>query len=264
VKHTMKFASTFILALMMMPLSVSAASTKQEVIELQGEVEAIKEGQEAIQKDLAEIKKLLQQGARAPTAPSAPAFEPKVVTMDGAPFLGDADAPVTLMEFSDYQCPFCSRHYRDVMPTLVEEYVNTGKVKYVMRENPIQSIHSRALPAAKAALCAQDQDKYWEMSNMLFDNQRELTDENLQSFAATIGLDTTAFNACLVSDETMNRIDNDLEVGSAVGIRGTPGFVVGLTDPDDSNQANMTQFINGAQPLANFQSAINALLESEE
>ncbi|MFC1719747.1 DsbA family protein [Pseudomonadota bacterium] len=262
-KYSAKIITTLIIFLTMQPLSALAASTKQELAELQGEVAALKDGQKAIQADLAEIKKLLQEGARAPAA-AAPSFQPKVVTMDGAPFLGDADATVTLMEFSDYQCPFCSRHYRDVMPTLVEEYVNTGKLKYVMRENPIQSIHSRALPAAKAALCAQDQGKYWEMHNMLFDNQKELTDENLKAFAETIGLDTVAFDTCTENENTMKRIDEDLVTGSSIGIRGTPGFVVGLTDPDDSNQANMTQFINGAQSLANFQAAINALLESAE
>jgi protein-disulfide isomerase len=122
------------------------------------------------------------------------------VEIDGAPFLGNADATVTLMEFSDYQCPFCARHYREVMPTLVEEYVQSGKLKYVMRENPIVSIHSRAMPASKAALCAQEQGKYWEMHNHLFDNQRELTDENIQSWAASIGLDTASFSECYSGD----------------------------------------------------------------
>jgi len=243
---------------------VWAASTKQEVQELQEVVADLIDGQEAMQKDLAEIKKLLQEGAQAPAAPSAPAFQPKDVTVDGAPFLGEAQATVTLMEFSDYQCPFCSRHYREVMPALVEEYVETGKLKYVMRENPIQSIHPRAMPASQAALCAYDQGKYWEMHDMIFENQRELSDENLKSYAATIGLDTAAFNTCLDSGKQKERVDADLVAARNVGIRGTPGFVLGLTDPDDPNKANMTQFINGAQSLDNFKNAIDSILESAE
>lgn len=237
---------------------VWADITKQEVIELQEEVADLIDGQEAIQKELAEIKKLLREGARAPAAPS---FQPMDVTVDGAPFLGDANATVTLMEFSDYQCPFCARHYRDVLPTLVKEYVETGKLKYVMRENPILSIHSRAMPASQAALCAFDQGKYWEMHNAIFDNQRQLSDENLKTYAATIGLDTAVFNSCLDSEKHKARVDADLAVGSTVGVQGTPGFVLGLTDPDDPNKANMTQYIKGAKSLIDFKNAIDSLLK---
>jgi len=248
-------------ALMVLPLSSFAASTKDEVIELKQEVAALKDGQEKMQKDLDEIKKLLQSGARAPAAAAAPApFEPKDADFAGAPFLGNANAPVTLLEFSDYQCPFCARHYRDVMPSLVKDYVETGKVKYVMRENPIQSIHSRAMPAAQAALCANDQGKYWDMHNIMFDNQRELSDENLRTYAGTIGLDTAAFNACLESEKYKDRVNEDLAAGRDLGIRGTPGFLIGLTDPADPNKANMQEFINGARALGEFKSAIDGLL----
>ncbi len=240
---------------------VWAASTKQEVIELKQEVAALKEGQESMQEDLAEIKKLLEEGARAPAAPAAPRFTETEVSIGAAPFLGAEDATVTLMEFSDYQCPFCSRHYREVMPTLVEDYVESGQLKYVMRENPILSIHPRAMAASQAALCAQDQGRYWEMHNLIFDNQRQLTDEDLKAHAGTLGLDTAAFNDCLDTGKHEDRVQDDLAEGRKLGIRGTPGFVIGLTDPDDPNQATMMQFINGAQPLENFKRAIDELLE---
>lgn len=258
-----KYSFLFGVFFLALPLTVSAASTKQELSDLREEVAALKTGQDSMQKDLDEIKKLLQSGARA-GAPAQPSFEPKVASLEGAPFLGDADAPVTLMEFSDYQCPFCSRHYRDVMPALVEEYVKTGKLKYVMRENPIQSIHSHAMSAAQAALCANEQGKYWDMHNIMFQNQRELADENLQAYAATIGLDTTSFGDCFESKKYANVIDQDLRAGRDIGIRGTPGFVVGLTDPNDPNKANFTEFLNGAKPLADFKAAIDGLLESGE
>jgi protein-disulfide isomerase len=263
VKYTIKITIIAASILMFAAQPLWAASTKEEVQELQEVVADLIDGQEAMQKDLAEIKKLLQQGAR-PGAQAAPTFQPKDVTIDGAPVLGDANATVTVMEFSDYQCPFCSRHHRDVMPTLVTDYVETGKLKYVMRENPILSIHNRAMPASQAALCANDQGKYWEMHNLLFENQRELSDENLKSYAATTGLDTAAFNACLDEGKQKARVDADLAVARSVGVRGTPGFVLGLTDPADPNKANMTVFINGAQSLDNFKSAIDGLLEPAE
>lgn len=260
-KNIYSILSALVLAGLLALQPAWAASTKQEVLQLQEEVAALQEGQEAIQEDLAEIKKLLEEGARAPAAPTRPAFEETEVTIGDAPYLGDASATVTLMEFSDYQCPFCSRHYRDVMPALVEEYVETGKLKYVMKENPILSIHPRAMPASQAALCAKDQNKYWEMHNLIFDNQRELADENLKAHAETLGLDTVSFNDCLDSGKYLERVQDDLADGRDLGVRGTPGFVLGLTDPNDPNKATMKEFINGAQSLDNFKRTIDGLLE---
>jgi len=255
-----KYSFILCISLLALPLTASAASTKQEVMDLREEVSALKAGQESMQKDLDEIKKLLQSGARG-APPAQPAFEPKVASVEGAPFMGKYDAPVTLMEFSDYQCPFCSRHYRETMPTLVKDYVETGKLRFVMRENPIQSIHSRAMPASLAALCANDQGKYWEMHNIMFEHQRELTDENLKSYAATIGLNTAEFDSCFDSKKYEKTVNDDLKDGRDLGIRGTPGFVVGLTDPKDPNTVNFTIFLNGAKPLAEFKDAIDSLLE---
>ena len=118
--------------------------------------------------------------------------------------------------------------------------------------------------ASLAALCAGDQDKYWEMHDMLFDNQRELGVDNLKAFAATIGLDTAAFNECLDSKKYRNRVNGDIASGAKFGVRGTPGFVLGLTDPDDPDKANMSVYIKGAQSFDNFKQAIDGLLESAE
>jgi len=260
VKFTWRFALLALVLPAFMTQSTWAASTKDEVMELQDDVAALKDGQAAIQKELAEIKKLLEQGARA--APSAPAFKPADVTIGDSPVLGDPNATVTLMEFSDFQCPFCSRHYREVMPTLLKDYVDSGQLKYVMRENPISSIHSRALPASQAALCAKDQGKYWEMHNLLFDNQKQLSDEDLKGRAVTLGLDTAAFNDCFDSKAHEKVINDDLAAARSLGVRGTPSFVIGITDPDDPDKAHMTEFINGAQSLDKFKEAIDKVLEA--
>jgi protein-disulfide isomerase len=240
--------------------SAWAASTKQEIQELSAQVEEM-------QKDLAEIKNLLKEIKSAPApraAAAAPAFKEQVISIGDSPYKGKADATVTLVEFSDYQCPFCARNYREVMPTLEKEYIDTGKLKFVMRENPIPSLHRNANNASMAALCAGDQDKYWEMHNLLFDNQRELDVDNLKAFAGTIGLDTGVFNECLDSKKYEERLAADIASGAKLGVRGTPGFVLGLTDPKDPDKATMSVFIKGARPIGDFKREIDALLKSVE
>ena len=246
-------------SLLLASLPAWSASTKQEIQELSAQVTEM-------QKDLAEIKKMLKdiKSAPAPRAAAGSGFKEQVISIGTSPFKGKADATVTLVEFSDYQCPFCARNYRQVMPTLVKEYVDTGKLKFVMRENPIPSLHRNATNASLAALCAKDQDKYWEMHNIMFDNQREPDVANLKAFAGKIGLDAVTFDECLDSKKHDKQISADIASGVKLGISGTPGFFLGLTDPKDSDKAKMTVFIKGAKSLGNFKQEIDALLKSAE
>ncbi|MFC1701701.1 DsbA family protein, partial [Pseudomonadota bacterium] len=243
-------------SLLLFSFSAWSASTKEEIQELSTKVDAM-------QKDLAEIKTMLKDIKSAPAPRAAgPAFKEQVVSIGSSPVKGQANAIVTLMEFSDYQCPFCARHYRDVMPTLQAEYIDTGKVKFVMREKPIPSLHRNAMNASMAALCAGDQGKYWEMHNLLFDNQKELGDENLKAFAGTLGLDTSKFNECLDGKKHNEQISEDIRLSDKLGMSGTPGFIVGLTDQNDPDKALMSEYIKGAKSLDSFKAAIDELLES--
>jgi protein-disulfide isomerase len=149
------------------------------------------------------------------------------------------------------------------MPELVKNYVDTGKLKYVMRENPL-GFHKNAMGASQAALCAGEQGMYWEMHNKMFDNQKQLAVENLKAYSAELGMDTAAFDTCLDSGKYEKRVNDDLATGRKLGIRGTPGFVLGLTDPEDSNKAHVTEFISGAQSLDTFNRTIEELLEKAE
>ena len=134
-----------------------AASINDDVIELQKEVQALKEGQDSMKKDLAEIRKLLDFGAgaaempRKPTTPRKPpqlnSFGPHDVVITGASVMGDANARVTLVEYNDYQCTYCARHSRQTMPELIEHYIKTGKVKFVIREFPIPNLQPRSTAA---------------------------------------------------------------------------------------------------------------------
>jgi len=234
-----------------------SASTKQEIKELKAQVAEV-------QVELAEIKKLLQESARAPRAAAAPAgFNPQTITVGTSPVKGKIDAPVTVIEYSDYDCPFCARNFRDVMPLLQQEYIDTGKVRFVMRENPLISLHKDAMNASMAALCAGDQSKYWEMHDVLFANQKKFTLDNLKGFAGELGLDTGAFNECLDSKKHEKTVQADLASGAKLGVQGTPGFVIGKTDPADPDKVNATVFIKGAQPIDQFRASINDLLGSD-
>ena len=237
------------------------ASTSEDLQTLKESVETLQKGQEQMQKDLEEIKKLLQQGAPR-AAPGQQAFKPTDMQLGDVNYKGQQDAPVTLVEFSDYQCPFCKRHATTVMPALLQSYVDNGKLRYVMREYPIENLHRRAVAASKAALCAGDQGDYWGMHDALFNDQRANTDENFQEFAANLGFDAAAFTDCMGDDRHMAQIKADQTAGQRLGISGTPSFVLGLTDPDDSSKVNLTKFIRGAQALPAFEAAIDDLLAS--
>jgi len=244
-------------------IPAQAASTKDEIKALKEEVEVLQKGQEDIQKDLAEITKLLKDGAKAAPARAAKApFEPKDLVVGDSAFMGSDDATVTIFSYSDYQCPYCRRHATTVMPQIIKEYVDSGKVRMVMREYPIQTIHPRAFAAAQAAACAGQQGKYFEMHDMIFANQKALSDDDLKAHSQSLQLDTAAWDACFANEETIKQINAEIAEAQGMGVTGTPSFVVGLTDPDDSNAVRVTKYIRGAQAFPAFQSAFDELLKT--
>ncbi len=167
-----------------------------------------------------------------------------------SPVLGDADAPVTIFEFSDYQCPFCARFWSDTLPQITQQYIATGKVKIVFKDFPLDQIHPYATPAAHAARCAGEQGKYWEFHDKIFANQQLLSASPYQTWAGELGLDTAAFSQCVSSNKYLGAIRNDLQEGSGAGIQGTPGFIVN------------GQLVSGAQPFSVFQQIIEASLKA--
>lgn len=214
---------------------------------------------ESIRKELAELKALVQRQVPAPPAAPRVAALGATVTVAGAPFKGRADAPVTIVEFSDYQCPFCSRHVKQTMPELEKEYIQTGKVKYVFRNLPIESLHPLAFKAAEAAECANEQSKFWPMHDRLFENQQMLAPPQLPTHAAAAGADLGVFQKCLASGKFATRIRKDMSDASAVGITGTPGFLLGRTVAG-SPTLKVESFISGARAFAGFKIEIDKLL----
>ncbi len=237
------------------------AQSGDELGALKAKIQALKADQAAMQKDLTAIKEILVRATRGQSRARAQTkFEPQDLSIAGAATLGAADAPVTLVEFTDYQCPFCRRHNLQTKPQLVKDYVETGKLKYVLREFPIQSIHPKALKAAEAALCAGDQGRYWDMHEAFFADQRKLAPEDLKAHAEALGLDAAGFSECLDGGRYAQRVQKDLADGIKAGVRGTPTFFLGLTDPEDPTKIRATKALRGAQPYAVFKQTIEALL----
>lgn len=185
-----------------------------------------------------------------PNQPAAPAF-PVNVSMDDDEVKGDANAPVTIIEFSDYECPFCSRYVEETMPQVVKEYIDTGKVKYVFRDFPL-SFHENAQKAAEAAECAGEQGKYWAYHDILFINNTKLAVTNLKQYAKDLNLNTTTFNNCLDNGDMTEEVQKDTADGSRYGVSGTPAFFI-----------NGIKLV-GAQPFSAFKQIIDAELAKVE
>ena len=168
---------------------------------------------------------------------------------DDDPVKGDPDAPVTIIEWSDFECPFCSRFYSQTLGLIEENYVDTGKVKIVYRDYPL-SFHKNAQKAAEASECADDQGKFWEMHDKIFENQQILSTQNFKNWATDMVENIDEFNDCLDSGKYASEVQKDMQEGSAAGIRGTPGFIIN------------GQLVSGAQPYANFEAIIEAALNS--
>ncbi len=135
------------------------------------------------------------------------------------------------------------------MPQIAKEYIDTGKLKYVIFDFPLESIHSHAFKAAEAANCAAEQGKFWEMNARLFANQKALAPEQLKTYAEALGLDMSKFDDCLGSGKHADEIRKDMAAGSKAGMRGTPSFGIGFTDSKDPDKVKVVQTIRGAQPF---------------
>jgi len=230
---------------------------------------AIKADLEGIKSDLAALKSQLEQvlrlvGQRAGPGggpgPGAAPSAPVRASLAVGPMLGRADAPVPLVEFSDYQCPFCQRFFTSVFPVLKKEYIDTGKVRYVFRDFPLDQLHPQARKAAEAAHCAGEEGKYWEMHEVLFRNQRALAATQLPEHARAAGVNGAKLDECLASGRYAVRVAQGVTDGSAIGVRGTPTFVVGKTTAGDFVHGVP---LRGAQPLETFRRVIDQALNEQ-
>ncbi|MCA9921389.1 MAG: thioredoxin domain-containing protein, partial [Anaerolineales bacterium] len=193
------------------------------------------------------------QSAPEPTAvPSGPVDVP-----EGDAFvIGDPDAPVTIVEYTDFQCPYCGRHFAQTFPQIKENFIDTGVVRYVFKDFPL-SFHPQADIAAEAARCAGDQNAYLAMHDLLFDTQDEWSGDNSAAelfigYAGDLGLDSAAFSDCLQNHTYADAVQADLLEGSRFGVNGTPAFFLN------------GYFLSGAQPYDLFEEAIVSLATEDQ
>ena len=231
--------------------------TSEELQSLRNDVNTIKANQAQIEKAVKELKDLAR-GAGQPAAPPAP--ESILLGIDDDPVKGDRKARLVLVEFSDYQCPFCARFVRETLPQIDKDYIKTGKLKYVFRDFPIASAHKDAFKAAMAAGCALDQGKYWEMHDRLFENPTAFTVYNLTQNAEAVGLNKETFQQCLNKNEYETEVQSDFADGLKAGVNQTPTFFLGLTEPN-SPKVKVLTVITGAKPYAVFKAAIESALQ---
>jgi len=179
------------------------------------------------------------------------------ISIDDDPVKGDPNAPLTIIEFSDFQCPFCARFYSQTLPLLEENYIDTGKVKLVFKDLPLDRLHPNARATHIAAECANEQGKFWEYHDVLFEKQSQWQslstsnlDTTLTNFAAGLGIQITDFQVCMESQEIADEVNDDTLEAASHGTTGTPTFFIG------NEKDGFTKLV-GAQPFTAFKTIID-------
>jgi protein-disulfide isomerase len=194
------------------------------------------------------------KSAQTTMAANAPSID-----ISDAPTLGPDTATVALVEFSDYECPFCIRHFQQTMPRLMTTYVQTGRILYAFRDWPVDELHPQSIRAHEAAHCALEQRKFWEIHSRLFSSPGTHTPELLTAVARDVGLDMGAFAACIDAKRSDAAIRRTSQMAVELGATGTPAFFVGFRDRR-TNRVQVVQALAGAQPFEVFAQAIDAAL----
>jgi protein-disulfide isomerase len=209
---------------------------------------------DAILSELRQIRALLerQNAGRPPEAPPQPAK----VSMDlkGRPFLGSKDAPLTMVQFTDYQCPFCQRFHTQVFPEIKKQFIDTGKLKFYSRDFPL-GFHPNAPRAGQAARCAGDQGKFWEMHEILGANAAKLDMESITGFAKHVNLNVETFRSCIETGKYAAAVQKDASEASTYGANGTPSFLIGRSTPEGVTG----ELVEGALPFAVFESKLKTI-----
>jgi protein-disulfide isomerase len=226
------------------------AAILRQLQELQNELRALRS-------EVGELRKAVNDIHRAAVRPRVPPA-PSAVSLDSDKVMGSPEATIALVEFSDFQCPYCRRFYNQTFPQLKETYIDTGKLQFIFRDFPLEQIHREAIPAAVAANCSGQQGKYWEMHQALFSNQGRLGKELFIELAGELALDLPAFQSCLEDPEQLKEVASDQAYGQSIGVRGTPHYFIGRIE---GNQLVDVKQVSGAQPFQNFQRIIDPLLQ---
>ena len=243
-------------------LSPPPQSQADEIAALKRQVQELREQQAQMQRELSAIKNFLQQlmQPRPSGAPDVPGIIGATIPTANEPSMGSPSAKITLMEISDYHCPFCKRQTQQTFPQLVTEYIKPGKVQFVFVDYPIAQLHPTAARAHEAAICAGEQNKYWEMHVSLFSSPVAKDDAALVSQAKQVGVNEGTFRSCLASGRHASSIQASVSRMEQLVISGTPMVVLGYT-PAPGQPLKVEKYVYGAQPYSAFKEAIDSLLK---
>lgn len=238
-------------------------SQSDEIAALKRQVAELKAQQAAMQRDLDAIKTFLQNAMQPRQQPAAgqelPGLIGQSIPIDFEPSMGNASAKITLVEVSDYHCPFCRRNATQTFPQVNADYIATGKARYVFVDYPIAQLHPDSFKSHEAADCAGDQGKYWQMHAALFASAPAKDAATLTERAQSVGLDTAKFSSCLASGRHAAAITESIARIEKLGIGGTPATLIGLT-PQHGEPMKIIGYVYGAKPYADFKTQIDAAL----
>lgn len=178
--------------------------------------------------------------------------------MEGASLRGSREAKIAILEFTDFECPFCGKLAREALSPLMSRYVDAGKVLLAVRNLPLEQIHKSALGAAGAAICAGDQGQYWQMHDALFADQEHLDRASIRERQAALGLDVVKSDLCIESPATKKRIAADTDAARALGVSGTPTLLIGVLDA--GGRVKVTRRVSGAKSADEVEGLISELL----
>ncbi len=248
-----KLYVSFILASALVLPCYSSANADWLADEILKQLQEIRTEVKALRSEVADLHQQLDALQAGKAAVGSGAAEIKLAD---EPTLGESTAKVAIVEFSDFQCPFCTRHNNQTLPQIKDTYIKTGQVQYVMKDFPLD-FHRLAKEAAVAANCAGTQGQFEPMRDALFDNPRSLGREFYMTKAKEFGLDEAVYTACLEDPAQTKEVEDDLAEGLALTVQGTPAFFVGRVENGVLKDATM---ISGAVPFERFKQVVDEYL----
>jgi protein-disulfide isomerase len=245
-KKFLRYASFAALPLaLLLPLGAQDASKDEGITRQQAD---------QILNELRQIRQLLERQQAQPPRPQAEQITRAKLNLEGFAMLGSKEAPLTIVEFTDYQCPFCQRFHTTAFPDLRKNYIDTGKARFYSRDMPLD-FHPNAMRAAEAARCASEQGQFWKLRDVMGANPNKLDMDSLVADAADLKMDVKAFRACVESEKYKNAVQTDVLEAMKIGASGTPTFVIGKSTPDGVDG----ELVVGAQPYPVFDQKLQEL-----
>jgi protein-disulfide isomerase len=245
-KSLLRFAGTMALPLaLMLPAVWAADKAKPDAAKEQG---ITREQADQILEELRQIRQLLERQQQQPKPQTPPEPVHAQIDLSGAEMLGSPTAPITVVEFTDYQCPFCQRFHVSVFGDMKKLFIDTGKVRFYSRDLPLDAIHPNAMRAAMGGRCAAEQGQFWKLRDIMGSNPGKLEMADLLDDAASLHMDTAAFRTCVESGKYREAVQTNVLEALKFGIAGTPSFVIGKTTPAGVDG----EVMEGALPLSEF------------